>query len=58
MKPGDLVRLSLNKTRRGLGYEDKIGIVVHAAINKVVTVNFDGTQIHLGFEDVDIISES
>ena len=58
MKAGDLVRLSPRKTRRGIGYEDKIGVVVHSAINKVVTVNFDGTQVHLGFEDVEIISES
>ncbi len=58
MKPGDLVRLSLRKTRRGIGYEDKIGIVIHAAINRVVTVDFAGTQVYLGFEDVEIISES
>ena len=57
-KPGDLVRLSTRKTRRGIGYEDKIGIVVVAAINRVVAVNFEGTQVYLGFEDVDIISES
>lgn len=58
MKPGDLVRLSLTKTRRGIGYEDKIGIVIHAAVNRVVTVDFAGTQVYLGFEDVEIISES
>ncbi len=58
MKPGDLVRLSLRKTRRVIGYEDKIGIVIHAAINRVVTVDFAGTQVYLGFEDVEIISES
>jgi hypothetical protein len=58
VKPGDLVRLSLRKTRRGIGYEDKIGIVIHAAINRVVTVDFAGTQVYLGFEDVEIISES
>ena len=57
-KPGDLVRLSPRKTRRGIGYEDKIGIVIHAAINRVVTVDFAGTQVYLGFEDVEIISES
>ncbi len=57
-KPGDLVRLSSRKTRRGIGYEDKIGVVVAAAINRVVTVDFEGTQVYLGFEDVEIISES
>ena len=41
-----------------MGYEDKIGIVVAAAINRVVTVDFEGTQVYLGFEDVEIISES
>ena len=58
MKVGDLVRLSSVKTRRGIGYEDKIGIVIRAAINRVATVDFDGTQVHLGFEHLDIISEA
>ena len=58
LKPGDLVRLSPRKTRRGIGYEDKIGIVVHAAINRVATIDFAGIQVYLGFEEVEIISES
>ena len=57
MKPGDLVRLSSRKTRRGIGYEDKIGIVLKVAINNVVTVNFAGTSVYLGIEDVQVISE-
>ena len=58
MKPGDLVRLSSRKTRRGIGYEDKIGIVLKVAINNVVTVNFAGMTVHLGIEDVRVISEA
>ena len=57
MKPGDLVILSPRKTRRGIGYEDKVGIVVKVARNNVVTVNFAGTSVHLGIEDVQVISE-
>ncbi len=58
MKPGDLVRLSSRKTRRGIGYEDKIGIVLKVASNNVVTVNFAGMTVHLGIEDVRVISEA
>ena len=58
MKVGDLVVLSPRKTRRGIGYEDKIGVLVHIAINKVVTVNFGGATVHLGAEDVEVISDS
>ena len=58
MKVGDLVRLSPRKTRRGIGYEDKIGIVLKIAINNVVTVNFAGTTVHLGREAVEVVSES
>ena len=58
MKPGDLVILSPRKTRRGIGYEDKVGIVLKVAINNVVTVNFAGTSMYLGIEDLQVISES
>jgi hypothetical protein len=58
MKVGDLVRLSLRKTRRGIGYEEQIGVVLKVAINNVVTVNFAGIVVHLGIEDVEVISES
>lgn len=58
MKVGDLVKLGRHKTRRGIGYEDKIGIVLKVAINNVVTVNFAGIVVHLGIEDVRVISEA
>ena len=58
MKPGDLVKLGRHKTRRGIGYEDKIGIVLKVAVNNVVTVDFAGMIIHLGIEDVRVISEA
>lgn len=58
MKVGDLVRLSSRKTRRGIGYEDKIGIVLKVAINNVVTVDFADMRVYLGIEDVEVISES
>ena len=55
--PGDLVRLSSRKTRRGIGYEDRLGLVVKVAINNVVTVDFAGTQVYLAIEDVEVVSE-
>tara|TARA_R100000005_G_scaffold95318_2_gene76347 strand:- start:69 stop:248 length:180 start_codon:yes stop_codon:yes gene_type:complete len=58
VKVGDLVRLSSRKTRRGIGYEDKIGIVLKVAINNVVTVDFAGVRVYLGIEDVEVVSES
>ncbi len=58
MKVGDLVRLGRHKTRRGIGYEDKIGIVLKVAINNVVTVDFTGMRIYLGIEDLEVVSES
>lgn len=58
MKPGDLVRLGRHKTRRGMGYEDKLGLVVKVAINNVVTVDFAGVRIYLGIEDLEVVSES
>ena len=57
MRPGDLVRLSSRKTRRGIGYEDRLGLVVKVAINNVVTVDFAGTQVYLAIEDVEVVSE-
>jgi len=58
VKPGDLVRLGRHKTRRGMGYEDKLGLVVKVAINNVVTVDFAGVRIYLGIEDLEVVSES
>ena len=57
IKVGDLVRLSMRKTRRGIGYEDKLGIVLKVAINRVATVDFAGTTIYLGVEEVELVSE-
>ena len=57
MKVGDLVRLSSRKTRRGIGYEDKLGIVLKVAINNVATVDFAGVSIYLGIEDLEVVSE-
>ena len=57
MKVGDLVRLGRHKTRRGIGYEDKIGIVLKVAVNNVVTVDFAGIRIYLGIEDLEVISD-
>jgi hypothetical protein len=57
MKVGDLVILSSRKTRRGIGYEDKVGIVLKVAINNVVAVSFEGMRVYLGVEDLQVISE-
>ena len=57
MQPGDLVVLSSRKTRRGMGYEDKVGLVIKIA-STTVAVNFAGTTVYLDTNDVELVSES
>ena len=62
MKVGDLVRLSLRKTRKGMPYEDMIGVVINVYPRDVVgftfvKVAFD-TEYTFNINDLEVISES
>ncbi len=62
MKVGDLVRLSLRKTRKGRPYEDMIGVVIDvyprdAVGFTFVKVAFD-TEYTFNINDLEVVSES
>ena len=62
MKVGDLVRLSLRKTRKGMPYEDMIGVVINVYPRDVVgftfvKVAFD-TEYTFNINDLEVVSES
>jgi hypothetical protein len=62
MKVGDLVRLSLRKTRKGRPYEDMIGVVINvyprdAVGFTFVKVAFD-TEYTFNINDLEVVSES
>tara|TARA_R110000824_G_scaffold223032_8_gene410796 strand:+ start:358 stop:549 length:192 start_codon:yes stop_codon:yes gene_type:complete len=62
MKVGDLVRLSMRKTRKGRLYEDMIGVVTKVYTPDVVgftfiKVTFD-TEYTFNITDLEVISES
>ncbi len=62
MKVGDLVRLSLRKTRKGRPYEGMIGIVINvyprdAVGFTFVKVAFD-TEYTFNINDLEVVSES
>ena len=62
MKVGDLVRLSMRKTRKGRLYEDMIGVVTKVYAPDVVgftfaKVTFD-TEYTFNITDLEVISES
>ena len=62
MKAGDLVRLSLRKTRKGRPYEDMIGVVTQvypadAVGFTFVKVVFD-TEYTFNINDLEVVSES
>jgi len=61
MKVGDLVRLSLRKTRKGMPYEDTVGVVTDIG-NPVdgftfVKALFDIEYV-FNYRDLEVISES
>jgi hypothetical protein len=67
VKPGDLVKLSPRKTRRGMSYDDKVGVVTSVAEWRVTTpephnlveVNFGGgDKWTFGSHELVVISES
>ena len=62
MKVGDLVRLSLRKTRKGRPYEDMIGVVINVYPRDAVgftfaKVAFD-TEYTFNINDLEVVSES
>ena len=62
MKPGDLVKLSMSKTRKGRSYEDMIGVITQVYPADVVgftfvKVVFD-TEYTFNINDLEVISES
>ena len=62
MKVGDLVRLSLRKTRKGLRYENMVGLIVEIFHDDLLgcdiyAVNFAGTLQRLAKEDLSVVSK-
>ena len=61
MKVGDLVKLSLRKPRKGMPYDDTIGVVTEVYMRSqgwIVTATFDGVLYTFPFSDLQVISES
>ena len=58
MKPGDLIVLSSRKTRKGMSYEEKIGIVISVDDHKIIKANFGGQDIYFNDFELVVISES
>jgi hypothetical protein len=65
MEVGDLVKLSPRKTRRGMPYDDRVGVVTHIAGEDVsqphnlVEVNFGGgIKWTFSSHELVVISES
>jgi len=64
MKVGDLVQLSPRKTRKGMPYDDKLGLITKVTkptasswVPKVV-VDFDGSLYTFSLHDLEVVSES
>ena len=60
MKPGDLVVLSSRKTRKGMSYDDAIGVVTEVKPGppgQIVTVVFDGDPYTFSLSDLEVLSE-
>lgn len=62
MKVGDLVKLSLRKTRKGRAYEDTIGVVTQVYPTDAVGFTFAkavfDTEYTFNINDLKVISES
>tara|TARA_Y100000310_G_scaffold317899_1_gene371324 strand:+ start:129 stop:320 length:192 start_codon:yes stop_codon:yes gene_type:complete len=62
MKVGDLVRLSMRKTRKGRPYEDMIGVVtqVHPAdvVGFIFVKAVFDTEYTFNINDLEVISEA
>ena len=62
MKVGDLVKLSMSKTRKGMPYDDTIGVVTKVNPRDdgwtLVTAVFDGMPYTFSLSDLRVVSES
>ena len=61
MKVGDLVKLSLRKTQKGMPYDNTIGVVTKVELNErgwIATTIFDGTLYRFTFSDLRVVSEA
>ena len=61
MKVGDLVKLSVRKTRKGRPYDDAIGVVTKVELNErgwIATTIFDGALYRFSFSDLRVVSEA
>jgi hypothetical protein len=58
MKPGDLVVLSPRKTRKGLSYEEKIGLVITSDKRGVIKIKIDGRELLFNEGDLVLVNES
>ena len=62
MKIGDLVRLSTRKTRKGLTYENMIGLIVDMSRDPVLgyvmcSVNFGGVLYNFNITELDVVDK-
>jgi len=63
MKVGDLVKLSMHKTRKGMPYDNTIGVVTEVKPTDeqgwtFVTAVFDSTPYTFPLTDLEVVSES
>jgi len=59
MKVGDLTKLSIRKTRKGLPYESKIGLITKVHVQELwgcVDVNFGGVSYRFKHTDLEVVS--
>jgi hypothetical protein len=58
VKPGDLVVLSPRKTRKGLAYEEKIGLVITSDRRGIIKIKIDGQELLFNESDLVVVNES
>ena len=62
MKVGDLVKLSMSKTRKGMPYDNTIGVAIKVKTTDdgwtIVTAVFDGTPYTFSLSDLRVVSEA
>lgn len=59
IKVGDLVRLGMSATRRGLSWQNGVGIVVEIESNgEYVLANFSGTIVKYPINKLKVINDS
>lgn len=62
MKVGDLIVLSPKKTRKGLAYENELGLIIDFCVipgstTVLATVNFAGRVYQLPTKDLQVVKE-